>query len=120
MATGLLIFHPSIKYPSIKFIFSFAQVPVHTVPKNEDSFIHFDKKCPKYDILYQYFSQQSPKVREIYAKYGHLFPYWAQMSGIEIYSLESIAFLYKKLITDAGQNMPLVVSLILITFCSQY
>lgn len=88
---------------------SFIQVPVHTVPKKEDNIIHFDKPCPKYDILYQYYSQQSPKVREIYAKYGHLFPYWAQMSGVEITSLESIAFLYKKLMTDAGQNKPLVI-----------
>lgn len=80
---------------------------MHTVPRNEDNFIHFDRPCPKYDYLYQYYSQQSPEVREIYQKYGHLFPYWAQMSGVEIYSLESIAFLYKKLMTDAEENKPI-------------
>lgn len=81
-------------------------MPVHTVPRNEDNIIHFDRPCPKYDYLYQYYSQQSEEVREIYAKYGHLFPYWSQMSGVEIYSLESIAFLYKKLMTDAEENKP--------------
>lgn len=87
------------------------QVPVHTLSRQEDTILHDDKPCPKYDQLYQYYSEQSPEVREIYANYGHLFPYWAQMSGIKIYTLESIAFLHKKLLTDAEQDKPLV-------FCS--
>lgn len=82
-------------------------IPVHTVSKHEDIILHGDKPCPKHDQLYTYFSEQSPEVRDIYAKYGHLFPYWAQMSGVDIYTLESVAFLHKKLLTDARENKPI-------------
>lgn len=81
---------------------------MHTLSEQEDSILHDDRPCPKYDYLYQYYSEQSPEVREIYAKYGFLFPYWSQMSGIKIYNLESVSVIHKKLLTDAAQNKPLV------------
>lgn len=86
------------------------------MPKEEDDILHDDRPCPKYDQLYQYYSEKSPEVRAVYAEYGHLFPYWAQMSGVKIYSLESVSVLYKKLLTNAGQNKPLVLWL---TFLSR-
>lgn len=82
------------------------QVPVHTVSMDEDNFIHYDKNCPKYHMLYEHYLQQSPEVREIFANYGHLFPHWFEMSGIKYYNLESVPYLYKRLMSQVKQGKP--------------
>lgn len=81
-------------------------VPVHTVPKESDMLLHGDKPCPKYDALLEYYSKKSPEVQEILRKYGHLFPYWAEKSGMNITTIIDVGYLYKKLITDKDQNRP--------------
>lgn len=73
---------------------------------NDDNFIHYDKKCPKYDKLYEYYLQQSPEAREIFKNYGHMFPHWFKMSRIKYYSLESVPYKYKRLMSEAEQDKP--------------
>lgn len=84
----------------------FTQVPVPTVSMDDDNFIHYDKKCPKYDKLYEYYLQQSPEAREIFKNYGHMFPHWFKMSGVKYYSLESVPYMYKRLMSEAKQDKP--------------
>lgn len=81
-------------------------IPVHTIPNESDNLLHGGRKCPKFGPLVQYYRDNNPEVQEIYEKYGHLFPYWAKMKQMRVTTIEDVAFLYKKLMTDVAEKRP--------------
>lgn len=81
-------------------------IPLRTLPEDQDLFFRGTKLCPKQDYyaLYNYYMRESPEALEIFAKYGDQFPYWSEMSGKNITSLDDISFIYKKLLDHKEQN----------------
>lgn len=84
-------------------------IPVHTLPKQVDILFHGGKTCKKYEDLYEYYMTKSPEALEIGAKYGHLFAYWAEMSGEKVKTIDDVGELYKKLVSEKDQNIWLVI-----------
>lgn len=80
-------------------------VSVHTIPYEMDTLIHGSRPCPKYKVLYEHYMEKSPESLETFAKYKDLIAYWSQENGSELKNIEDVTNLYKKLMTQKGQNV---------------
>lgn len=78
-------------------------IPVHSIPINIDIVIG-GKPCPKFNVLFVNYLTKSPEMLQIYDKYEHLFPYWAEMSGMNITSPIHVFMLYNVLLNEREHN----------------
>lgn len=81
-------------------------IPLHSIPEEMDTMLHGGRWCAKYEPLVNEIKNNTPEIHEIYKMYGHLFPYWASVSGMKIESIEDVADLHKKLNNDITDGIP--------------
>lgn len=77
---------------------------VHTIPDEMDMTMHGGRPCPKQDVLYKYYMQQSPESLQTYAKYKDLIAVWATHSSRKLNNIEDVTNFYKKLMSEKIQN----------------
>lgn len=93
----------SVYYYRCLIIFT-ANDQVHTIPKALDHILSAGKVCPKYKFLFANYMNQSKEVQRIYSDYADLFPYLAQMSGLNITTITDVYWLYNTLEIERDTN----------------
>lgn len=85
-------------------------IPVHTLPEEMDNILRprYGDRCPRYDELYDWYVRESPVANAMNQKYGHLFEYWEEKSGLSIDHIEHVFLIYKKFLDLRRQNQTLV------------
>lgn len=72
-------------------------IPVHTLPIVHDNALVGAKNCPKYDLAFKTYLNESKEVQRIFTEYADLFPYWSRMCGKNITTIKDCYDLYKTL-----------------------
>lgn len=84
-------------------------IPVHSVPIKSDIVI-CGKPCFKSKALYLKYLAESAEMVEIHQKFGHMFPYWTEKSGMNITSPLHIFMMYDILRSEKEHNITYVES----------
>lgn len=82
-------------------------IPVHTVPQNLDYVLYASKECPKYQVVYDQYLNDSPEVQRIHTEYADLFPFLTKMSGANITTITDVYWLYNTLHIERDHNKSL-------------
>lgn len=83
-------------------------IPVHTLPKSLDNILRprYGDRCPKYELMYDYYMASSPDALDMIIKYGKYFEMWAKNSGANIRNIDDVFSIYKRIIAkqDSGKK----------------
>lgn len=80
-------------------------IPVHTVSsKNDNAY----KNCPKYNVAFEKYINDSPEVQRIYTDNAELFAYWSKMCGLNIKTISDVYRLHNTLLVESQNNKTLV------------
>lgn len=83
-------------------------IPVHTIPRNSDYILSASKNCPKYQVAYQKYLDESPEVQRIYNEHADIFPELTQLCGANITTITDVFWLYDTYQIELDNNLPLV------------
>ena len=76
-------------------------IPVHTIPKVDDSLLSVKKFCDKYNYELERVLN-SPEMKKINKEYAGLYKYLSEKAGKSINTLETVEFLYNTLYIEAS------------------
>lgn len=79
-------------------------IPVHMVPQNMDSVLFVGKKCPRFKVLFEKYSNESSEMARIYSENVELFAHWSKMCGSPIKTIDQVYKLYKTLFIENVHN----------------
>lgn len=82
-----------------KYNLDWQPIPVHTVPKNEDTMIGPWKHCDRYDFL-AIKHRNATNYNDIFKKYQYLINYLELNSGLKLNTFKSITLLYDALLIE--------------------
>lgn len=82
-------------------------IPVHTVPQSLDYVLYASKYCPKYQVVYDKYLNDSPEAQRIHTEHADLFPFLTEMSGANITTITDVYWLYNTLDIERDHNKSL-------------
>lgn len=79
-------------------------IPVHMVPQEMDTVLFVGKKCPKFKVLFEKYSNESSEMARIYNENEELFAHWSKMCGSPIKTIDDAYRLFKTLFIENLHN----------------
>lgn len=80
-------------------------IPVHVAELKSDYTLYGPgKNCPKFEVGFNKYLEESPDVQRILNKYRAWFSYWSKMCGSEIKTIGDVSLLYNTLCIENWHN----------------